>query len=308
MRRVRVTLPAAAVNFGVAVAGEAGGIGLALGLYTTVDFIERSDDQLVVETAGEDAGRYGLSLRHPAVIGMCRVFQTMERAVLGVTVRIEASTPHALDLGAEAALYAAGVIGGNNLIGNPFRREDVRILAARASRQPIHTLTSILGGLNAVAALPDLAHPLLSTALPVASMRVILVLPQTAAERGRAPRSVSLADTQHNLSRLPLMLAALREGNYGLLAHTLADRVLLPQLQVAGYEIAQGVVEAFAASAHCVLTTVGSRDALLIFAEREHQRLADALAEAFDDAGLDARLWLLPMDTQGVIISLAQSG
>lgn len=314
MRRVKVVLPAAAADFGPSLSGPSGGVGLALGLYTTVEFIERTDDQLVVETGGEDAGAYGIGLRHPAVIGMSRVFQYAEKAVLGVTVRVETAAPRALDMGAEAALFAAGIIGGNNLLANPLRRDEVLAMAMRASEQPTHAVTAMLGGLNVLAQPPGGSTHYRALALST-RWSVVVIAPgpaqartdaPTATAELRPPRALALSEVQRALSAVPLLLEGVRTGDFALLAGLLAAPTW-PFAHAEAAEIAQGVIAAFAPTARCSLTSVGRRGALLVFAEREVPRIAEALRDAYDDAGLSARVWVLPVDTQGVVVSVAQT-
>jgi Homoserine kinase len=125
MRRVKVTLPAVATEIGP---GQ-DGLGLALGLHAVVEFSERSDHQLVVDTRGEGAGRYSVGLQHPAVLGMIRVFQKLERASLGVNVVVDSQIPVESGLNAESAFHLAGVIGGSNLLGTPLSREQALAFA-----------------------------------------------------------------------------------------------------------------------------------------------------------------------------------
>jgi homoserine kinase len=143
MRRVRVTLPASITNLGPGL----NSLGLALGLHCNVEFTDRDDGALVVETRGEGAGRYALGARHPVVIGMTRVFQHVERAVVGLTVRVDNAIPLASGLGAEAAFLVAGVVGANNLMGSPFKRDALLQFVSGVTRRADHAVTAMLGGL-----------------------------------------------------------------------------------------------------------------------------------------------------------------
>src|SRR5262249_15223 len=130
--------------------------GLALSLHMTVDVTERSDQSLVVEGGGEGAGEYKDGLRHPVMLGAIRVFQKMERAPLGMTIRVGNEIPLNSRLGGEAGFGVAGVIAANNLLGNPFKREQTLQIAAEASQQsPDGVVTAMLGGLTASLLRPD---------------------------------------------------------------------------------------------------------------------------------------------------------
>ena len=144
MRKVKVVLPATVTNLGPGL----NSLALALALHVTVEIIERTDDIFTVETSGEGAGYYSTGLRHPVVLGLAYIFQKLERAPLGLTIRVDSRIPPASGLGSEAAFLIAGVIGANNLFGNPFNRETIVTLAAEVCRRPDHAVTAILGGLT----------------------------------------------------------------------------------------------------------------------------------------------------------------
>ncbi len=297
MQKIRIRLPAAVVNFGPGL----NSLGLALGLYTTVEISARSDDQLVVETYGEGAGRYAIGLRHPTVLAMARVFQRMERAVTGFTVRVENSIPPVSGLGAETAFLLAGVIGANNLMGGVYQRGQIMEIAAQISR-PESAVTAMLGGLSTSLLEGD---RLIYRTLPIAQHRVVIVLPEV--ERyARAPLAdrIPSAAAVHNLSRLPLMLQALREGDQALLASTLTDALNVPRLavQIPGFGAMVSAVKSVGASA---VTLAGDGPACLIFgSDRQMDAITDAAVGALYKAGVSTRTWTVPVDTQGVVISM----
>jgi homoserine kinase len=300
MRRVKIILPATVTDLGPGL----GGLGMALGLHTTIEVSERTDDKLIVETAGEDAGRYAVGLRHPVVIGLIRVFQRLEDTVLGLNVRIDNRIPHAAGLGVETAYLTAGIIAANNLLGNPFKREDILLIASEETGRPDQVTAAVLGGL--VSAILD-GNVLLHRSLPVATLQVVVVAPDTddynAAAEGRIPERVLLKDALHNLGRIPLLLDALREGNLELLGKVSEDRLYAPHTRalIAGAE--QAAEEALRLGASAVIGTQGG--ALVAFADKNHARIAEAMRAAL---GAGARAWTLPVDRQGIVISVMQSG
>lgn len=303
MRKIKITLPATATSLGPGL----NSLGLALGLTCTVEISERRDETLLVETEGEGAGHYPVGLRHPVVLGMMRVFQQQERAPLGLTVRVNSRIPPDSGLGAEAAFWVAGIIAANNLLNNPYPRAQVIDMAAHYSRQPDSAVTTILGGLTA--SLLD-GDTLIYRAFSAAPLTVAVILPELdeyAAEsrRGR-PERIPLADALYNLSRAPLLADALREGDLKLIAQVLHDKLRLPHLKphIPGYDRA---VEVALRTGAAAVTLSGDGPAMIAFAEGEHRRIATAMEVAFENAGVKARSWVLPVDTQGVVVSMAGS-
>jgi homoserine kinase len=304
MRRVKVILPAAITNLGTGLHT----LGLAIALHTTVEITERNDSSLNVETAGEDAGRYSLGLRHPVVLGMSRIFQRLEKTVLGINVRIENRIPAAMGLGVETAFVVAGIVGANNLFGNPFSRTDVLRMAAEITGRPDQAVTTMLGGLTTSMFREE---TLLYRSLPIASLKVIIALPQVYdyANRTRAvvPDRIPIRDALHNLSRLPLLVDALRAGDLSLAGQVMDDAIFAPY-RLAIIPNFEDIVQVAKLNGAEAITICGSGPAIMALAKDNHPRIASAIVSAFEDIGVKATSWVLPIDTQGVVISAAQTG
>lgn len=303
MRKVRVSLPATITNLGPGLHS----LGLALNLRATVEVRERSDEQLIVETEGEGAGRYSIGLRHPVVLGMIRVFQQVERAPLGMTIKVDSKIPPACGLGAETAFLMAGMIAANNLLDGVFTREQLFALGAQVVQRADAVVTTVLGGLTA----STLAGGSLTyRTMPVAPLTVVALVPEIESyatdPRRAAPERVTLADALANLSQMPLLVEALRAGDLKLLAHALEDHLRAPALRalIPGYG---HIAEMAQRSGAAAITFSGDGPALIAFAEKNHKQLAETLQTACANAGVKARVWQLSLDTQGVVISVAQS-
>jgi homoserine kinase len=298
MHRIKVSLPATATQFGPAQAG----LGLALGLRATVEFTETTGDRLLVETGGEDAGRYSLGLRHPVVLGLTRVFQQQERAVLGLTVRIHNEIPPGDALGTEAAFIAAGIIGANNLLGSPLRRSEVLALAVRVSGQPEHAVTTILGGLNACLCAQD---GLIYRNLPAAPLLAVVALPAIDLPEVLPPERIARPVALDAVRRMPLLVEGLRAGDVPLLAQALEDRLFAPHVEplITGLP---AVKTALAALGPAAVTLLGGGPALLIFSTAHVKSVQAAIVQAFAEHKVNVRTWAAPIDTQGVLVSAAQ--
>jgi homoserine kinase len=301
MRKVTVRLPATITGIGPAVRA----LGLALGLYTSVEISERADNQLIVETSGEGAGRYSTGLRHPVTLALMRVFQRLERAPLGVHIRVQNNVPVDSGLGAEAAFWAAGIIGANNLLGHSLTREAILQLVGQLAPQPDHAIAALLGGLSSgIVSEQALTY----RSLPVSNFRMVIVLPDIDDYPATlaAPDVIPFADAAHNLSRVPLLLDGFRSGDLKLIAQVLDDRMVKPRLQprIPGYN---HVRETARLAGALGVTISGDGPALVALAVRDHWQVAEAMVAAFDNAGVKARAWVVPIDTQGVVISAVQS-
>jgi homoserine kinase len=303
MRRIKVTLPATITNFGPGLHS----LGLAVALHTTVEITERADTALNVETSGEDAGRFALGIRHPVVLGMSRIFQRLEKTTPGMNVRIENRIPASVGLGVETSFLVAGMIAANNLFGSPFTRAELLNSAAAITGRADQTVTCMLGGLTSTVMLDD---AVLYRSLSIQPLKLVLVLPNLAdyAERSRSavPERAPMPDALFNLSRLPIFIDALRAGDLKLAGQVMHDRLFTPYRAalIPGFDdIAQ---TARLNGAHAV-TLCGSGATLLALAHKDHERIASVMVAGFEDIGIAAKAWVLPVDTQGVVLSVAQT-
>lgn len=296
MRKIKIRLPATVVNLGPGL----NTLGLALGLYTTIEVSPRSDDVLSVEPQGEGAGRYPVGLRHPVVLALARVFQRLERAPMGINIRIDNQIPVTSGLGAETAFLVAGAIAANNLLGSPYKRDDLLEIAAHISRAD-SAVTTMLGGLTT--SMMD-GDALIYKSLSVNSLKIVVVLPELEQYPRPAPLDrIPMASALHNLSRLPLLVEAFRTGDLKLLKKALPDAIQTPRLipQITGYDEAVEAAHAVGAEA---VTVAGDGPALLAFAERNHAQVASDMQAAFKNAGVKSRFWVVPIDTQGLVLSV----
>jgi homoserine kinase len=303
MRLVKVILPAAITNVGTGLHT----LGLAVALHTTIRISERQDTILNVETSGDDAGRYSLGLRHPVVLGMSRIFQRLEKTVLGLNVSIENQIPAAMGIGVETAFIVAGIVAANNLFGNPFSRTELLQMAAKITNRPDQAVTTMLGGLTTSALQND---QLIYRSLPIAPLKVIITLPHLAGYGenilAAVPNRAPMRDALHNINRLPLLLDALRTGDFNLMGLTMDDALFAPY-RLAHIPNFEDIVQVAKLNGASAVTLCGSGPALLTFAKENHPRISTAINRAFEDIGVKSTGWVLPVDTQGLVVSMAQT-
>jgi homoserine kinase len=300
VQKIKMRLPATLTDFSPGLRS----LGLAISLYTHVEIIPRDDDQLIVETEGEGAGYYALGLRHPVVLGMIRIFQLLERAPIGITVRVQNTIPMNSGLGVEDAFLVAGVVGASNLLGGVLPRSDLIDMVAQISPRPDAAIASMLGGFNAVARLTD---GVIYRSLPLTSFKIVLAIPQIADYKQPIfPKTVPIGATLYNTQRIPLILEALCEGNLRLLASVLDDKLMAETVQqcISGYA---HIVEMAKAAGAFGVTTSGGGPAMIFLAQKHHAEIAESVKTAFANIGTPALVRILPLDTQGIVISMMQT-
>ncbi|GEM_PF-1354376 len=301
MQKIKIRLPATLSDFGIGI----GHLGLAIGLYTQVEISPRNDEKLVVEPSGEGAGEYALAVRHPVILAMMRLFQREERAPLGITIKIHNDIPLNVGLGADVAFTVAGVLGANNLLGNLYRREELVQFASQISQKPQNAIATMLGGLTTYLYTPE--GELMYRNLDLSAFKVILAIPRIEGYQPPPyPEKINTPDVIQTLARFPLFLEAFKKGDLHLLSQMIDDTVYLPEVSKRIGGFAHVTEVARLAGALGVMTS-GGGTAMVFLAHRALDRIAEVIENAFNNLDIPSRVMIVPLDTQGVVISMMQS-
>jgi homoserine kinase len=300
MKVVHVTVPASSANLGPGFDCLA----LALGLHNVVEFGE-AEAGLTFSISGEGAETLPRDASNLVVRAAAAVFRKVGRAPGGLRIRQENQIPLLSGLGSSAAAILGGVVAANALLDDPLSHDEMLRTAVELEGHPDNVCAALLGGLVVSSySRGDLVH----TSVPIQPMRVVVALPQvslsTAEARAALPKSVPLENAAYNIGRAALVVQALANGDYELLKEAMHDRLHEPVRQkfIPGYRAA---VEAAQKSGAATVAISGAGPSLIAFAPDGHQAIARAMARALEEAtGKSVRVWVLPVDTQGISISL----
>jgi homoserine kinase len=302
MYKFNVSVPAVSTNVGPGYDV----LGLALNLRNVVEMSLSPNDELAVQVKGEGKGTLPENYYNPAMTAAIRLFQQLEQAPAGLNVICTNYIPLDVGLSARVAMTVGGLVGANNLLGNPYRREDLIGLATELSGQPEAVVTALRGGLGICSSGPD---GVFYRAIEVASLRVVLAIPAVPdfAHKLRAdlPERVPMEDAVHNIGHAALLIEALRAGDTRLLRYALDDRLheAARGQNIPGYE---GVVAAAKGAGALGVVLCGAGPALLVFTAANHQLIESAVQDAFKAAGVECRTMAVSVDSQGVVISVVQ--
>lgn len=293
-----VTVPATTANLGPGFDC----LGLALGLYNTLE-VSRREEGLLVSVEGEGRGTIALDQTNLMVAAMQRLFAEAGEPMPGLHLRQHNCIPVGSGLGSSAAAALAGLLAANRLLGDRLSTEALLDLAVRIEGHPDNMAPALYGGL--VLAIRS-AKGLVVEPLPVADLRVVVVLPAfrlaTVEARAALPASVPLADAVYNAGRVGLLVRALQTGDLHKLGLAMDDRLHQPFRTPLVPGMAQAFAAARAAGAQGVALS-GAGPSLVAFAAQGHAALAAAMQQAFAEAGLESRVWVLGVDRQGSRVS-----
>ena len=280
-------------------------LGLALNLWNDVRFTLEGDG-VVVAVRGEGSEvlpRDATNLVARSFLRLCK--EAGEAAPAGLRIACEVRIPLSSGLGSSSSAIVAGVLGANTLLGRPFDRGRLLELAADIEGHPDNVAAAMLGGLTIVVRNGD---RLLTKKILVPEVHVALAVPRldfsTRAARDGLPTVVSMKDAVFNLGRTPLVVEALRTGDYELLSQVMDDRLH----QASRLKSIPGAPEAWLAAQHAGAAAVavsGSGPSLIAFVSlaTDAMRLAREMAEGFNSAGVPAQPMGLSASAAGATVA-----
>jgi homoserine kinase len=142
-QEVRVRVPGSSANLGPGFDA----LGLALGLYDEVE-VSVAPDGIVVEVAGEGAGRVPCDEAHLVARAMRTAWDLVGDAPPGIRMRCRNAIPHSRGLGSSAAAAVAGAVAAVVLAGRDAELEQDAILQVAAGMEghADNAAASLLGG------------------------------------------------------------------------------------------------------------------------------------------------------------------
>ena len=266
-------------------------LGLALDLWNEMR-LTLEGEGVVVTVTGEGAER--LPRDETNLVAQCALRVWDEAGVerpAGLAIDCCVRVPLASGLGSSSSAAVAGLLGANELLGKPFDRRRLLELAADIEGHPDNVAAALLGGLTIVMQKGD---ALLTKKILVPEVHVALAVPDlvvsTRSARAGLPEQVTMKDAVFNLQRTPLVVEALRTGDFELLGQVMEDRLH----QSNRMQLIQGGREAWVAAQKAgaaAIAVSGSGPSLIAFVSLATDALmvARAMTDAFAAAGVAAR-------------------
>ena len=226
-------------------------------------------------------------------------------APAGLRIHCDIRVPMSSGLGSSSTAIVAGLLGANALMDGPFDRDRILELAADMEGHPDNVAAALLGGLTIVV---QRADRLLTKKILVPEVHVALAVPDlafsTRTARAGLPTEVSMADAVFNLQRTPLVVEALRTGDYELLSQVMDDRLH----QASRLKLIPGGRTAWVAAQNAGAAAVaisGSGPSLIAFVSlaTDTSRIARVMVEAFAAEGVTAIPLGLAASAAGATVS-----
>ena len=300
---ITVRVPATSANLGPGFDS----LGLALDLWNETLFTLAIE--YTVRISGEGMEKLSLGENNLIIQAAQKLAECVGKRLPPFHVDCTNRIPLSSGLGSSAAAKLTGLLGANTLLGNPLTKNEILNLATEMEGHPDNVAPALLGGL-VVSTVEDgkvFSHKINVETTHVSSVHITVVLPDfhssTQQARAALPDQVSMKDAVHNISRAVLVTEAFRNGDLDLLGKAMTDTLHQPYRlpQVPG---AQEAMEAAKGAGAAAVALSGAGPSLIAFAAKQDPAIGEAMKRAFEQAGLQARIFPLRMSSYGAEVHI----
>lgn len=299
MSLVRVQVPASTTNLGPGFDA----LGVALNLYNRVE-LDELPWGVSVHVEGEGRGEIPLDDSNISIQAVKRVYDRVGRPFPGVWMKQRNHIPLARGLGSSSAALVGGLVGANQILGNPLGEEALVEMAVDMEGHPDNVVPALLGGFT-ISAIDESGRTRYARAPVVDKYLWVIVVPgfevSTKAARKKLPKNVSLPDAVYNVQRVAMLMAGFSTGSDELFQEAMQDKLHQPYRA----ELMGPLEEVFAAAREAGALGVsisGAGPCVLAIASREAEnagKVGNAMREVYLSHGISCRMHVLRISSRG---------
>jgi len=310
---ITVTVPATTANLG----SGFDCIGAALTLhnqfkFTLLQATEAKPEAVNITVTGAEAQLVDTSADNLLYQSFVKLYEHLGQTPPPVQIEIGLGVPLARGLGSSATAIIGGLVGANQLAGEPLGHTEVMKLAIALEGHPDNVVPALLGGcwlaakssVNQPQANENIPESWVICDVPWHSQIVPVVgVPNfelsTKEARGVLPANYSCADAVFNIAHFGLLLRGLATGRGDWLRTALQDRIHQPYRKalIPGYDAVFSA--ALAAGAYGLVISGAGPTLLAMAAESQAAEVAKAMTAAWQEEGIVAKVRPLALDPQG---------
>ena len=298
---IKIRVPATTANLGPGFDC----LGLALKLYLKLE-IEEIEEGLVVEYQGEGAEKFSAKKKEDTLIWksinlvLKRTYKDIHKK--GLKIRVLNEIPITRGLGSSASAIIGGVVGAARLYNIDLTNQEMLELALSLEGHMDNIVPALIGGLTLAykTGRGEIKWARIKTPL---DLRVVVAIPDftlsTGEMRKALPQKVALPEAVFNLSRSALLVNALQNSDWKVLAEAMEDRLhqpyrapFIPGIEDMFSQIKKtglaGIALSGSGPSTVSLTKKGSEEAI-----------SKIMKDAFLKAGIICRTLVLEVDLEG---------
>ena len=298
MDRVTISVPATTANLGVGFDC----LGAALTMANQFEFtVVDTDTKLKITVEGKEAFKVGISEDNLIYASLVRLYQTIGQTPPNLEIKIRLGVPLSRGLGSSATAIVGGLLGANNLAGNPLNQDEIMNMAIAIEGHPDNVVPALLGNCQLSVADNNMwqicSIPWHQEIVPVVAIPDFELSTELA--RSVLPEKYNRSEAIFNISRMGLLIRALATNNRQWLQTALADKIHQPYRQklIPGYkELRQAAIDAGAYG----MVISGAGPTLLALAHPNNtEEVVQSMRQAWAKLEIDAEVRSLTIDTVG---------
>ena len=299
---ITIRVPATSANLGPGFDS----LGLALDLWN--ETVIRLAIEFTVQVKGEGAEKLSLGENNLIIRSAQKLADCAGKHLPPFHVDCVNQIPLSSGLGSSAAAKLTGLLAANSLLGKPLSSAEILDLATEMEGHPDNVAPALLGGL--VVSTMDsgsvVAHKIVGVE-NAPPLFITVVFPEfhlpTHESRTALPQQVSLKDAIHNISRAVLVTEAFRNGDMQLLGKAMTDTLHQPH-RLPLIPGAQAAMDAAKAAGAAAAALSGAGPSVIAFSSKQDSAIGEAMKHAFEERGLQARIFPLKMSNHGAEIQI----
>ena len=221
---IRVKVPASTANLGPGFDT----LGMALSLYSWIEM--KASERTQFHLYGDQMKGLAKDKSNLVYQVAQLVFDEAGVSVPEIELSMYSDIPLTRGLGSSASAIIGGMSAANALIGSPLSKDKLFDMATKLEGHPDNVGASLYGGI--ITAIWDGTHADYIRMEPHTDLVALVVIPEfqlsTSEARKVLPDHISREDAVYNISRSSLLVAALSNGRFDLIARAMSDRLHQP--------------------------------------------------------------------------------
>ena len=298
---IKIRVPATTANLGPGFDC----LGLALKLYLKLE-IEEIEEDLVIEYQGEGAEKFSAKKKEDTLIWksinlvLKRAHEDIHKK--GLKIKVFNQIPITRGLGSSASAIIGGIVGAARFYNIDLTNQEMLELALSLEGHMDNIVPALIGGLTLAykTGQEEIKWAKIKTPL---DLRVVVAIPDftlsTGEMRKALPQKVALSEAVFNLSRSALLVDALQNSDWDVLAEAMEDRLHQPYRA----PFIPGIKDMFLKIKKTGLAGValsGSGPSVVSLTKTgSEEEISKIMKEAFLKVGVNCRILVLEADLEG---------
>jgi len=298
---IKIRVPATTANLGPGFDC----LGLSLKLYLNLE-IEEMEEGFVVEYQGEGAEKFSAKKKQDTLIwkSINLVLKRTHKDIHKKGLKIKAlnEIPVTRGLGSSASAIIGGIVGAARLYNIDFTDQEMLELALSLEGHMDNIVPALIGGLTLAYKTGQEEIRWIRIKTPP-DLRIVVAIPEFTLNTGKMrkilPQKVALPEAIFNLSRSALLVNALQNSDWEVLAEAMEDRLHQPYRA----PFIPGIEDMFSQIKETGLAGIalsGSGPSVVSLTKKGREgEISKIMKDAFLNAGITCRTLVLEADLEG---------